>query len=390
MADVVILEAVRTPIGKRNGSLAKVESPDLLGDLLIGMFARTDLDPALVEQVIVGCVNQVGQQSGNIARNAWLGAGLPLTTGASTTHAQCGSSQQATTLAHALLRSELLEVAVAAGVESMSQVPMQASAVPEYGTGRNDRYKSWYEVTTQFEGAERIAERWGLDRSELDEFALASQERAATAISEGRFTEQVVPVTVPAGSESGHNDTRIFDRDECPRPSTLEGLASLKPTMAERTPALHTAGTSSQIADGASALLLSTSQRAQQLGIRPIARIVDTVLVGSDPVLMLTGPIPATEKLLRRNGLGIDDIDHFEVNEAFASVVLAWRASTGADIRRVNVNGGAIALGHPLGATGAMLITKTVHELARTGGRYGLITMCCGGGLGTGTIVERI
>ncbi|SNQ48366.1 Steroid 3-ketoacyl-CoA thiolase [Frankia canadensis] len=390
--EVVVVDACRSAIGKRKGSLKDVQSPDMLGDVLRGLFDRTSLDPALVGQVVAGCVSQVGQQAGNVVRNAWLAAGLPLEVGASTVHSQCGSSQQATTLAHGLVASGLVDIAVAAGVESMDQIPMGSSTDPKFGTGRNERYTEHYEVTTQFEGAERIAEAWGLSRLDLEEYAFLAQQRAARSIAEGRFQSQIVPINAPVtddeGKVVGH---KPYTTDEALRPTTLEGLAKLKTNLPDRPGgAKHTAGTSSQIADGASAVLLMTAAKAEQLGLTPRARLVRSVLVGSDPVKMLTGPIPATQKLLADTGLSIDDIDTFEVNEAFAAVVLAWQKELGADIEKVNVNGGAIPFGHPLGASGGILITRLVNELERSGGRYGLVTMCCGGGLGTGTIIERI
>ncbi|MGW3967577.1 thiolase family protein [Amycolatopsis sp. NPDC005003] len=385
MTEVVIVEAVRSAVGKRRGTLSGYRAPELLGDVLAALFDRTGLDPALVGQVVGGCVGQVGQQGGNVARNAWLGAGLPMEVPASTVTVQCGSAQQAHTLAHGLVAGGLSDIAVACGVESMSQVPMGSSTIAALGDSRDGRYTEHWEATTQFEAAERIAERWVLDRAELDAFATLSQHRAAQAIAEGRFRDQIVPIKVP--DEQG---ATVFDTDECPRPTSLEVLGTLKPNLPDRTPARHTAGSSSQIADGASAVLLMTAERAGQLGLRPRARIVDSVLVGSDPELMLTGPIPATRKLLERTGLTTDDLDLVEINEAFASVVLAWQRETGIDLDRVNPNGGAIALGHPLGGTGGILITKALHELERTGGRRALITMCCGGGLGTGTLIERL
>ncbi|MEV6876859.1 acetyl-CoA C-acyltransferase [Amycolatopsis sp. NPDC051128] len=381
MTEVVIVDAVRSAVGKRRGTLSGHRAPELLGDVLVALFDRTGLDPALVGQVVGGCVGQVGQQSGNVARNAWLGAGLPLEVPASTVTVQCGSAQQAHTLAHGLVAGGLCDIAVACGVESMSQVPMGSSSIAALGDGRGGRYAEHWEATTQFEAAERIAERWELDRAELDAFATLSQHRAAEAVAEGRFRDQIVPVKAGATT---------FDTDECPRPTSLDVLGTLKPNLPDRAPARHTAGSSSQIADGASAVLLMTEERADQLGLRPRARIVDSVLVGSDPELMLTGPIPATRKLLERTGLTTDDLDLVEINEAFASVVLAWQREIGVDLDRVNPNGGAIALGHPLGATGGILITKALHELERTGGRRALVTMCCGGGLGTGTLIERM
>ncbi|RSM47077.1 acetyl-CoA C-acyltransferase [Amycolatopsis balhimycina DSM 5908] len=385
MTEVVIVEAVRSAVGKRRGTLSGYRAPELLGDVLAALFDRTGLDPALVGQVVGGCVGQVGQQGGNVARNAWLGAGLPLEVPASTVTVQCGSAQQAHTLAHGLVAGGLSDIAVACGVESMSQVPMGSSTIAALGDSRGGRYTEHWEATTQFEAAERIAERWELDRGELDAFATLSQHRAAQAVAEGRFRSQIVPVKV-----TGEQGLTTFDTDECPRPTSLEVLGTLKPNLPDRTPARHTAGSSSQIADGASAVLMMTAERAEQLGLRPRARIVDSVLVGSDPELMLTGPIPATRKLLMRTGLTLDDLDLVEINEAFASVVLAWQRDTGVDLDRVNPNGGAIALGHPLGGTGGILITKALHELERTGGRRALVTMCCGGGLGTGTLIERL
>ncbi|WP_410612378.1 thiolase family protein [Amycolatopsis sp. lyj-109] len=381
MTEVVIVEAVRSAVGKRRGTLSGYRAPELLGDVLAALFDRTGLDPALVGQVVGGCVGQVGQQGGNVARNAWLGAGLPLEVPASTVTVQCGSAQQAHTLAHGLVAGGLSDIAVACGVESMSQVPMGSSTIAALGDSRGGRYAEHWEATTQFEAAERIAERWELDRGELDAFATLSQHRAAQAVADGRFRSQIVPVKVGATT---------FDTDECPRPTSLEVLGTLKPNLPDRTPARHTAGSSSQIADGASAVLMMTAERAGQLGLRPRARIVDSVLVGSDPELMLTGPIPATRKLLTRTGLTLDDLDLVEINEAFASVVLAWQRETGVDLDRINPNGGAIALGHPLGGTGGILLTKALHELERTGGRRALVTMCCGGGLGTGTLIERL
>ena len=389
MPDVVIVDAVRSAIGKRAGGLGNKYSTDLLGDVLVGLLARNDLDPTAVDQVIGGCVSQLGMQASNVIRNAWLGAGLPLQIPATTVNTQCGSSQEATTLSHALLAAGFADVIVACGVESMSQIPLGASAPaePDYGKPRGGRYPTFYDPTTQFEGAEQIAERWDLQREDLDVFGKRSQDLAAQAWAEKRFDGQVVPVDAP--SPDGEGVVRIT-RDEGLRATTLDGLAGLRPNLRDRTPAFHTAGTSSQVSDGAGALLLATEAAADSLGLRARARIVTSVLVGSDPELMLTGPIPATRKLLDQSGLTMEEIDLFEVNEAFASVVLAWEQELKPDMERVNVNGGAIALGHPLGATGTVLLTKAVHELERRAGRYALITMCCGGGLGTGTVIERL
>ena len=390
--DVVIVEAVRAPVGRRNGGLSGVHSTDLLGAVQSALIERAGIDPREVGQVVGGCVSQVGMQSANVTRNAWLAAGLPLEAAASTVNAQCGSSQQATNLAAAIVAAGVVDMAVGCGVESMSQVPMGSSVAKDGSTGKPITKKYWahFENTTQFEGAERIAEKWGLTRDEIDAFGKQSQDRAIAAWAEGRFDAQIVPIDAPLLDESGaQTGTQTVSRDEGLRETTLEKLASLKPVL-DRTPAFHTAGTASQISDGAGAVLLATEANAARLGLRARARVVDTCLVGSDPELMLTGPIPATQRLLDRNGLTIDDIDLFEINEAFASVVLAWQREVGADPARVNPNGGAIALGHPLGGTGAILLTKALHELERTGGRRAIITMCCGGGLGTGTLIERL
>jgi acetyl-CoA C-acetyltransferase len=390
--DVVIVEAVRAPVGRRNGGLSGVHSTDLLGAVQSALIERAGIDPREVGQVVGGCVSQVGMQSANVTRNAWLAAGLPLEAAASTVNAQCGSSQQATNLAVAIVAAGVVDMAVGCGVESMSQVPMGSSVAKDGSTGKPITKKYWahFENTTQFEGAERIAEKWGLTRDELDAFGKQSQDRAIAAWAEGRFDTQIVPIDAPVLDESGaQTGTQSIRRDEGLRETTLEKLATLKPVL-DRTPAFHTAGTASQISDGAGAVLLATEANATRLGLRPRARVVDTCLVGSDPELMLTGPIPATQRLLARNGLTIDDIDVFEINEAFASVVLAWQREVGADPARVNPNGGAIALGHPLGGTGAILLTKALHELERIGGRRAIVTMCCGGGLGTGTLIERL
>ena len=391
MADVVIVEAVRTPIGRRNGGLSTVHPADLLGTVLSEVVGRSGIDPTEVEQVVGGCVSQVGEQSFNVTRTAWLSAGLPLGTAATTVDTQCGSSQQATNVATSLVGSGVVDVAVACGVELMSRVPIGSNSSKKLGLGVPipKTYFPRYEFTSQFEGAERIADKWGITRSDTDEFGLLSQQRAARAWAEGRFDTQVVPVDAPDADDEGKptGTTHHVARDEGLRDTSIEALAGLKPVA--RPDGVHTAGSSSQISDGAAALLMMTATKAAQLGLRPRARIVDTCLVGVDPILMLTGPIDATQRLLARTGMSLADMDLVEINEAFASVVLAWQRELGADLDRTNPNGGAIALGHPLGATGAFLMTKAVHELERTDGTTGLITMCCGGGLGTGTIIER-
>jgi acetyl-CoA C-acetyltransferase len=332
-----------------------------------------------------------------VTRQGWLTAGLPLEVAATTINAQCGSAQQSTTLAHGMVASGLVDVAIACGVEAMSKVVMGATIPrdPDVGSPRSGKYAERYEPTTQFEGADRIAATWDLTREELDAFGVRSQQLAANAWAEDRFAGQVVPIEAhvvdPNGAAAG---SATFERDECLRETSLDSLAGLRTNRPADAgsphPALHTAGTSSQISDGSAALLLMREDTAALLGLEPRARLVDSVLVGSDPVLMLTGPMPATRALLARTGLALDDIDLFEVNEAFASVVLAWQKELGIDADKVNPNGGAIALGHPLGGTGAILITKALNELERTGGRRALVSMCCGGGLGTGTILERV
>ena len=392
MADVVIVEAVRTPVGRRNGELSTVHPVDLLSTALGEVVSRSGIDPAEVEQVVTGCVSQVGEQSFNVGRTAWLSAGLPLTSAVTTVDTQCGSSQQATNLATSLVASGTVEVAIASGVELMSRIPIGSNSSKKLGLGVpvSKAYFSHYEFTSQFEGAERIADKWGVTRADCDEFGLASQQRAAQAWAEGRFGTQIVEVDAPDVDEDGKptGTTHHVSRDGGLRETTLEGLAGLKPVA--RPEGVHTAGSSSQISDGAAAVLVMTADKAAALGLTPRARVVDTCLVGVDPVLMLTGPIDATQRLLARTGMTIDDIDVAEVNEAFASVVLAWAREVGADLERTNPNGGAIALGHPLGATGAVLVTKALHELERADQTTALVSMCCGGGLGTGTIIERI
>jgi len=392
MTEVVIVEAVRSAIGRRNGGLSTVHPADLLGTVLSELVTRSGIDPTEVGQVVTGCVSQVGEQSFNIGRTAWLSAGLPLTTANTTVDTQCGSSQQATNLATSLVGSGVVDVAVACGVELMSRVPIGSNSSKKLGLGVPipKTYFGQYEFTSQFEGAERIADKWGVTRADTDAFGLASQQRAAAAWAEGRFDTQVVAIDAPDVDDEGKptGTTHRVARDEGLRDTTLDALGNLKPVA--RPDGVHTAGNSSQISDGASAVLVMTADKAAALGLTPRAKVVDTCLVGVDPVLMLTGPIDATQRLLDRTGMAIGDIDLFEINEAFASVVLAWQREVGADLDRTNPNGGAVALGHPLGATGAFLLTKALHELERTDGTTALVSMCCGGGLGTGTIIERV
>jgi acetyl-CoA C-acetyltransferase len=390
--EVVIIEAFRTPVGRRNGGLSTIHSADLLAEPLKAVIARSGIDPLEVGQVVGGCVSQIGMQSFNIARTAWLTAGLPLQVAATTVDAQCGSSQQATNFATSLVASGVVDVAVACGVEDMSQVPMGSSGARGQGLGNGipKSYFGEYEFTSQFEGAERIADKWGITRADADAFGLRSQQLAAQAWAEDRFATQIVEIDAPDLDDDRKptGTTHHVSRDEGLRETSLEVLGNLKPVARED--GVHTAGNSSQISDGAAAVLLMTRQKAEELELTPLARIIDTCLVGVDPVLMLTGPIDATQHLLKRNNLAMGDIDIVEINEAFASVVLAWERELGTDLDGVNPNGGAIALGHALGGTGAILTTKAVHELHRADKNLAVVTMCCGGGLGTGTLIERL
>ena len=393
MREVVIVEVARSPIGKKNGSLATTHPADMLGPVQMEILRRAGVEPSAVDQVIGGCINKVGAQAMNITRTAWLSAGGPMEVACSTVDSQCGSSQYAINLAANMIAGGAAEVVLACGVENLSRLPIgsDASAGAAAGLGKpvSRSYFAHYEWASQFEGAERIATKYGVTRDDTDRLGLESQLRAARAIAEGRFANAIVPIEVEVLDADGQRtgERRTMSRDEVPRDTSLEQLAKLKPVARED--GIHTAGSSSQLADGASAVLLMSRARADQLGVSVLARVAATALVGCDPVLMLEGPIPATHKLLADAGIGIDDVDVTEINEAFASVVLSWANTVGADLTKVNPNGGAIALGHPLGATGGFLVTKALGELQRTGGRYGLITMCCGGGLGTGTLIER-
>jgi len=387
MHEVVILSAVRTPIGRRKGGLAGVHPADLLGVVQRAAVERAGIDPREVGQIVGGCVSQVGEQSFNIARTAWLSQGLPLEVAATTVDSQCGSSQQATTLAAGMVGAGIEDLVLACGVEMMTRVPLGSNM-----TGASPlppSYREHYALASQFQGAEMIAKEYGITREDTDRFGLRSQQRAIAAWKEGRFTREIVPVDAPVLDEEGKptGERQTVSRDEGLRETSLEKLAALKAVVPD---GVHTAGTSSQVSDGASAVLLASPAKARALGIEPRARIVVTTLVGVDPVTMLKGPIPSSRKVLGQTGLTMRDMDVSEVNEAFASVVLAWEKELEPNPERVNPNGGAIALGHPTGCTGARLITTALHELERTGGRYGLIAMCCGGGLGTGTIIERL
>jgi acetyl-CoA acyltransferase len=383
--EVVIVEAVRTPIGRGHpdkGYYRDVHPNELLGSVLTAVIDRAGIPAEDVGDVVTGCVQQVGEQSYNIGRNAWLQAGLPVETPATTIDRQCGSAQQAVNFAAALIASGVHDVAIGCGVEHMGRIPLSANAAiaEDFGSPFPPALLDRHALVNQGLSAELIAEQWQITRRECDEIALRSQQRAAHATSEGRFEREIVPFSVNGST---------YSTDQGIRPDTsIEGLMELQAAFKED--GLITAGNSSQISDGAAAVLLMTRAKADELGVAPRARIVDQTTVGVDPVLMLTGPIPATRMILERNGLTISDLDAIEINEAFASVIAAWERELEPDVEKVNVNGGAIALGHPLGSTGARLITTLLHELERRDTERGLVTMCCGGGLGTATLIERI
>jgi acetyl-CoA acyltransferase len=383
--EVVIVEAVRTPIGRghpEKGYYRDTHPNELLARSFTEVIERAGIEPGAVEDVIGGCVQQFGEQSFNVTRNAWLQAGLPVETPATTVDRQCGSAQQAVNFAAALIASGVHDVVIGGGVEHMGHVPMGVGFkwVDDVGSPFPPALMERYNLVPQGISAEMIADKWEIPRSEMDELALRSHQRAARATEEGRFERETIAFSV-------NGDTYVSDQGIRPDTS-LEALAGLKPAF--KPDGKVTAGNSSQISDGAAAVLLMSADKARELGVTPRARIVDQTTVGVDPVIMLTGPIPATRKLLERNRMTIDDFDLIEVNEAFAPVVLAWQRELGPDMDRVNVNGGAMALGHPLGSTGARLITTLLHELERSDKETGLVTMCCGGGLGTGTIIQRV
>ncbi len=387
MGNPVIIDAVRTPLGRRRGWLAGIHPAVLLGFAQRTVLERAGLDPELVEQVIGGCVTQAGEQSNDMVRRAWLHAGLPQHTGGTALDAQCGSGQQAAHLVNDLVRAGSIEVGVACGVESMSRIPLGGNVPEGLGDPRPDDWT--IDMPNQFEAADRIARNRGLTREDLDAFGLASQQKARVAVDEGRFKRETAPIEAPVLDDEGKptGETRVVDADQGLRETTLEGLAGLRTVLPD---GLHTAGTSSQISDGAAALLIMDEDKARALGLTPRARIVTHCLVGSDPYYHLDGPIDATQRLLDRTGMSIGDFDLFEVNEAFASVVLSWAGQHGVDLDRVNVNGGAIALGHPVGATGVRLITAALHELERRDATTALISMCAGGAMATGTVLERL
>jgi acetyl-CoA C-acetyltransferase len=383
----VIVEAVRTPIGKRGGWLSGLHAAEILGAVQRGILDRSGIDPELVEQVIGGCVTQAGAQSNNITRTAWLHAGLPWQVGATTIDCQCGSAQQANHLIAGLIATDTIDVGIACGIEAMSQVPLGANVGENAGPRRPADWD--IDMPNQFEAAERIARRRGITRADVEALGVRSQARAKQAWDEGRFDREVLTMTAPVVDKEGNatGESRVVSRDQGLRDTTAESLATLKPVLEG---GIHTAGTSSQISDGAAAVMLMDESRARALGLTPRARIVAQALVGSEPEFHLDGPVQATARVLERSGMKIGDLDLFEVNEAFASVLLSWASVHGPDMDKVNVNGGALALGHPVGSTGSRLITTALHELERTDGSTALITMCAGGALATGTIIERI
>jgi acetyl-CoA acyltransferase len=383
--EVVIVEAVRTPVGRghqEKGYYKDTHPSTLLATTFKELIDRAGIDPGEVEDVVAGCVQQFGEQAFNIGRNAWLQAGLPVETPATTVDRQCGSAQQAINFAAALVASGVHDVAIGGGVEHMGHISFAdgLAVQQEHGMAFTPELMERYNLVPQGISAELIADKWEIPRSELDEIGLRSHQLAHRATEEGRFEREIVPIPV-------NGDTYTTDQGIRPD-TTLEALSQLKPAFKED--GKVTAGNSSQVSDGAAAVLVMTREKAGELGLTPRAKVVDQTTVGVDPVMMLTGPIPATEKLLDRNGMKIDDIDLVEINEAFASVVAAWRREVEPDMDRVNVNGGAIALGHPLGSTGARLMTTLLHELERSDKEVGLVTMCCGGGLGTGTLIQRV
>ena len=383
MREVVIVEAVRTPMGRRNGVLSGIHPNELGAKVLNEVVKRAGIESGIVEDVVFGCVDQVGEQGANVARNVLLTADFPYTVPATSVDRQCGSGQQAVHFAANLISSGVCDITIGGGVESMSRVPLGVNIMQGPGAPFTPALMEKYALTPQGISAEEIAVKWGIGREEADEWALGSYEKAKRARDEGRFEREMLQIDVKL-----EGLPHTVKTDEGIRDTSMEKLASLQPSF--RPNGIHHAGNSSQITDGASAILLMAREKADELGLKARARIVGQAVVGSDPVLMLTGPITATPKVLKHAGLELKDIDLIEINEAFASVILAWKREVNPDMAKVNVNGGAIALGHPLGATGARLMTTMLHELERTGGRYGMQLMCCGGGLGTATIIERL
>jgi acetyl-CoA C-acetyltransferase len=390
MAHPVIIEAVRTPIGKRNGWLSGLRAQDLLGAVQVEVLKRAGVDPSSVEQVVGGCVTQAGEQGFNVTRTSWLLQALPYEVAATTVDCQCGSSQQANHFVNNLIAAGAIDVGIACGVEAMSRVPLGANVGRGIGSPIPEDLPC--DMPDQFNAAERIAQKYGITRENVDWLGLESQRKAAIAAAEDRFAREIMVLDAPIVGEEGprgeHAGERMLvTKDQGPRDTTAERLAALKPVLAD---GMHTAGNSSQISDGAAAVLWMSEERARAEGLRARARVVAQVLVGSDPYFHLDGPIAATSKVLEKAGMTMDDIDLFEVNEAFASVVMSWAKVHGADMEKVNVNGGAIALGHPVGATGSRLITTALHKLERQDKSTALISMCCGGAVATGTVIERV
>ena len=382
----VIVEAVRTPIGKRNGWLSGLHPAEILAQAQIGVLEKAGVEPKELEQIVGGCVTQAGEQGSNVTRNAWLSLGHTPEVACTTVDCQCGSGQQANNFIAGLIEIGAIDVGIGCGVEAMSRVGLGANVMNGPGSSRTPHF-SW-DMPDQFGAAERIADKRGITREDVDALGLASQQGACRAVAENRFEREILPVTAPVvGPEGPTEETQAVNADQGPRESTLEGLAKLRPVLEG---GRHTAGNSSQISDGAAAVLWMSEDRAKAAGLRPRARIRQTVLVGSDPYYHLDGPVDATAAALKKSGMAISDIDLFEVNEAFASVVLSWASVHQPDMDKVNVNGGAIALGHPVGCTGSRLITTALHELERADLNTALISMCCGGALATATILERI
>ncbi|MGW0939966.1 steroid 3-ketoacyl-CoA thiolase [Streptomyces sp. NPDC002666] len=386
MTEAVIVEAARTPVGRRRGVLSGLHPAELLGLAQKGLLERAGVAPGTVEQVIGGCVTQAGEQSNNVTRNAWLHAGLPYTTACTSIDCACGSSQQAVHLVAGLIASGAIEAGIGCGVESMSRVFLGAALTPDNGSPAPEGWT--LDMPDQFTAAERIARNRGITRADADALGLVSQQKAARAWAEGRFDGQIIGIQAPVtGPEGPTGETALVGRDQGLRDTTPEALAALRPVLPD---GIHTAGNSSQISDGAAAVLMMSRERAAREGLRPRARIVASAMIGSDPYYHLDGPVAATERVLRTAGMSLADIDLVEINEAFASVVLSWAQVHKADMDKVNVNGGAIALGHAVGSTGARLITQALYELERTGKATALITMCAGGAHATATVIERI
>jgi acetyl-CoA C-acetyltransferase len=386
MAQPVIVEAVRTPIGKRNGWLSGFHAAELLGNAQVELVKRAGIDPGDVDQIVGGCVTQAGEQASNVTRTAWLSQGLPYEVAATTVDCQCGSAQQANHFVANLVSAGAIGTGIACGVEAMSRVGLGANAMNGPGRSRPESFP--WDMPDQFGAAERIAQKYDISRDDVDWLGFESQRKAARAVAEGRFDREIAAIEAPVVGPDGPTGERtLVTRDQGLRETTREGLAGLKPVLPD---GIHTAGNSSQISDGAAAVLWMSEERARETGMRPRARIVAQTLVGSDPYYHLDGPIAATTDVLKKAGMSIGDIDLFEVNEAFASVVMSWGRVHEVDWDKVNVNGGAIALGHPVGSTGARLITTALHELERSDSSVALVTMCCGGALATGTIIERL